>query len=110
MMEPIEVNIEKDKINDFKYIQDKVLVVCLQTLYELSKNSNKDFDHLAKRFLPVDNSQKEEIIKKFLTTIKTDNTEEISGTDSSITKTVPPIKKKRKIKRKTKVKNKIEAI
>ena len=65
-MGPIEVRIEKDKINDFSYIQDKVLNVCLQTLLELSKNTSEDFRKLAIRFLPVDDVDKEGIINTFL--------------------------------------------
>ena len=101
-MEPVEVKIEKDKINDFKYIQDKVLNVCLQTLYELSKNTEEDFDNLAKKFLPVDDDKKRAIIEEFLSTIKPPTAVEAPVAPEVETK--PLIKKKRKMKRKKKVK------
>ena len=112
-MGPIEVRIEKDKINDFSYIQDKVLNVCLQTLFELSKNTSEDFRKLAIRFLPVDDVDKEEIINTFLSKIKDDTSEtsqDISEValipqvseveDTPVIKTAVPPTKKRKIIRK----------
>ena len=96
-MESIEVHIEKDKINDLAYVQSKILNVCLQTLYELSNHTDKDFNNLAKEFLPVEEDKKSEIIKEFLSTIKTDIPKE---------KTDQLVKKKRKLKRMKKTKKK----
>ena len=104
-MRPVEVNIEKDKINDFKYIQEKVLGVCLQTLHELSKNTEESFDDLAKKFLPVENDQKEDIIKNFLSTIEVETPVIGAIADKVVCiETKSPIKKKRKITRKKKLK------
>jgi len=71
-MKSIEVNIENDKINDLEYIQSKLLNVCLQTLYDLTEHTDKSFNNLAKEFLPVEEDRKQEIIKDFLSKIKSD--------------------------------------
>lgn len=106
-MEPVVVNIEKDKINDLSYIQDKVLGVCLQTLYELAKHTDKEFEKLAKDFLPVEDDKKDNIIKTFLATYET-NLEDTRETPTEIVTTVvePPTKtNKKRIFKKKKKKN-----
>lgn len=111
-MTSIKVEIERSKINDLVYITNKVRNVCLQTLYNLSFHTDKDFISLANEFLPVDDSEKETIINSFLKEIEKDNTsinskvENDKEVKTNVDTNKKVVKKKMKIKRKNKLKTK----